>query len=116
MRQWTIFSLDVILTDAFGSDLIEEALGWDRTPRSLHDVFDNWIPLGEEIIIISSSCSQVFSWGYGMLGTRWGWKTNFQCHLMRCSINFHVFAIMERILLQDQDARFLEDKVGRMKA
>lgn len=73
----------------------KEALGWERSPMSFQDFLDNWLPLGSKnyhvkLFAFPSSSNEVFYKIFHML-QKW------------------------RILLKDQDGRFLDDKVTRMK-
>ena len=41
----------------------KEALGWDRVPVSLQDIFDYWVPLGCSDYLIKLVVLSIILWG-----------------------------------------------------
>lgn len=58
---------------------IKEALGWDRVPRSLQDVFDHWIVMGEKNYHVKLFMSAIVLWGLWNVRTKMGLLKELSC-------------------------------------
>ena len=64
----------------------KEALGWDRTPQSMQDVFYYWIPIGGRDYRIKLFIFVIVLWGLWNIRNKMGIEKKFQGLLMRFSI------------------------------
>lgn len=94
----------------------KEALGWDRCPSSMQDVFDNGVKLGDRNCHVKLFIFFVILWGLWNIRNKMGIEKKFP----NSSIDvFHkIFLMLQRwrILLKGQDIWFLDGKMEKMKA
>lgn len=81
----------------------------------MEDVFDNWIPLGCYDYQLNSFCLLLFYRGLWMVRNKMGIEKVF---LRSSNEVFHIiFVFLQKwhILLKEQAARYLDNKLTRMK-
>jgi len=69
----------------------KEALGWDRAPNSLTDLFDHWIILGCKDYELRLFHFVIVAWGFGWLGTKLEYKTGSLDHQSLSFIRYNSF-------------------------
>ena len=59
----------------------KEALGWDRSPQNIQDVFEYWTLLGGKYYHIKLFMFSVMLWGLWTVRNKMGIEKNFSCSI-----------------------------------
>lgn len=94
---------------------IKEVLGWDKSPKSVREVFEERIPLGGRDYHIKLFMFTIITWGLWIVRNKMGIPGLFPKSSNEVFLKIFNLFQKWKILLKEQDARYADDKIKRMK-